>query len=173
MRNVKTGGFASPPHDGFALNWVALCKTPPAGGKLAPHNGRQNATQFDAPTPCPSLSPRLLPTDPLRATPEPPWMNTFKPFMSDLGGTLNQLQQRANEVMSLTRLVQEALPEPERQHVLAAAWHDDTLVITTDSAAWTAQIRFAQDELRRHLAAHGQKTFIQLKVRVGNASQAG
>jgi hypothetical protein len=64
------------------------------------------------------------------------------------------------------------LSGPERQHVLAAAFHEDTLVITTDSAAWTAQIRFAHDDLRKQLAAAGEKTFIHLKVRVGHGGEA-
>lgn len=97
-------------------------------------------------------------------------MNTFKPLMSDLGGALATLERRAHEVMSLTAKVQQILPEG--QHVLAAAYHEDTLVITTDSAAWTAQIRFAQEELRQQLAARGEKIFVHLKVRVGNAGQA-
>ena len=95
---------------------------------------------------------------------------SFKPLMSDLGGALAKLERQANEVMSLTGKVRQALTGPERLHVMAAAWHDDTLVITTDSAAWTAQIRFAQDELRKQLVAVGEKTFVHLKVRVGNGS---
>jgi hypothetical protein len=98
--------------------------------------------------------------------------STFKPFLADLGGTLANLEQRAREVMSLTDKVRRALPDPERQHVLAAAYHEDALVITTDSAAWTAQIRFGQGELRERLVAAGEKTFIHLKVRVGHGGEA-
>jgi len=98
--------------------------------------------------------------------------STFKPFLNDLGGTLANLELRAREVMSLTDKVKKILPDPERQHVLAAAYHEDTLVVTTDSAAWTAQIRFAQDELRRQLCAAGEKIFIHLKVRVGHGGEA-
>lgn len=97
--------------------------------------------------------------------------SSFKPFMSDEVGTLASLERRAHAVMTLTAKVRRLLQGPESRHVLAAAYHDDTLVITTDSAAWTAQIRFAQDELRRQLAAAGEKTFIHLKVRVGHGGQ--
>ncbi|MGD9843071.1 MAG: DciA family protein [Steroidobacteraceae bacterium] len=97
--------------------------------------------------------------------------STLKSIMSDPGGALAKLQQQADRVMTLTTKVRSALSGPERQHVLAAAYHGDTLVITTDSAAWTAQIRFTQDELRKQLAALGEKTFVHLKVRVGNASE--
>ena len=99
--------------------------------------------------------------------------STFKPFLTDESGALAQLEQRAKQVMNLTTKVRNALAGPERQHVLAAAYHENTLVVTTDSAAWTAQIRFAQDELRKHLSAAGEKTFIHLKVRVGNARELG
>ena len=97
--------------------------------------------------------------------------SSFKSFSSELGGTLANLEKRAQKVLNLTDKVRKVLAAPESQHVLVAAYHDDTLVITMDSAAWTAQIRFAQDELRRQLAASGEKVFVQLKVRVGNAGE--
>jgi hypothetical protein len=80
---------------------------------------------------------------------------------------LGQLEQKAKRIQSLTDKVRSAIPGAEREHVLAAAFHDDTLVITTDSAAWSTRIRFAQDELRASLNAQGEKTFVHLKVRVG------
>jgi hypothetical protein len=95
----------------------------------------------------------------------------LKPFLADLSGKLAKLERRATQVMSLTNKVRQVLPDPERHHVLAAAYHKDTLVITTDSAAWTAQIRFAHDDLRKQLCASGEKTFVHLKVRVGNGTQ--
>lgn len=82
-------------------------------------------------------------------------------------GLLGQLEQQAKKIQSLTDRVRASLSGPERDHVLAAAYHDDTLVITTDSAAWTAQIRFAQDDLRQSLVARGERVFVHLKVRVG------
>jgi hypothetical protein len=91
----------------------------------------------------------------------------LQPFLINSGGALAKLERRAAEVLSLTEKVKQALPEPERHHVIAAVYHDDALVVTTDSAAWTAQIRFAIDELRKHLSANGEKVFVNLKVRVG------
>jgi hypothetical protein len=82
-------------------------------------------------------------------------------------GLLGQLEQKAKHIQSLTDKVRNAIRGPEREHVLAAAYHQDTLVITTDSAAWSAQIRFAQDDLRQALVAQGEKVFVHLKVRVG------
>ena len=91
----------------------------------------------------------------------------LQPFLINSNGALAKLERRATEVLSLTEKVKQALSEPERHHVIAAVYHDDTLVVTTDSAAWTAQIRFAIDELRKHLCANGEKIFVSLKVRVG------
>lgn len=85
------------------------------------------------------------------------------------GGLLGKLEKRARRIQTLTDKVRAALPDPEKSHVIAAAYHEDTLVITTDSAAWTAQIRFAQDDLRKALHEQGEKMFVQLKVRVGQA----
>lgn len=94
--------------------------------------------------------------------------NSFKSFLADPGSLLARLEKQASEVLSLTAKVKRVLPPPQGDHVLAAAFHEDTLVVTTDSAAWTAQIRFAQDELRRGLIEAGEKTFVTLKVRVGH-----
>ena len=91
----------------------------------------------------------------------------LQPLLTNGGGVLAELERRASEILNLTQKVQRALPEPERHHIVAAVYHDDTLVITADSAAWTAQIRFAIDDLRKHLAESGEKTFVHLKVRVG------
>jgi len=93
--------------------------------------------------------------------------NPLQPFLVGRAGALAKLEKRASEILTLTAKVKQALAEPERLHVIAAVYHDDTLVITTDSAAWTAQIRFAIDDLRKHLAKSGEKTFISLKVKVG------
>jgi len=93
--------------------------------------------------------------------------NPLQPFLIDSAGALANLERRASEVLTLTAKVKQALDEPQRNHVIAAVYHDDTLVVTTDSAAWTAQIRFAIDDLRRHLVDSGEKTFVNLKVRVG------
>jgi len=93
----------------------------------------------------------------------------LKSFSTPGGGLLAKLEKRAKRIQSLTDKVRAALPEPQKPHVLAAAYHEDTLVITTDSAAWTAQIRFAQDELRKSLHEQGEKLFVQLKVKVGQA----
>ncbi len=93
--------------------------------------------------------------------------NPLQPILINQTGVLSALERRAGQVLTLTGKVKQALPSPERDHVIAAVFHDDTLVITADSAAWTAQIRFAIDDLRKHLADSGEKTFVNLKVRVG------
>lgn len=93
--------------------------------------------------------------------------NPLQPFLLDRAGALANLERRASEVLTLTAKVKQALEEPQRSHVIAAVYHEDTLVVTTDSAAWTAQIRFAIDDLRKHLVDSGEKTFVNLKVRVG------
>lgn len=91
----------------------------------------------------------------------------LQPLLFKSDGLLANLERRAAEVLNLTGKVKQALPDPERHHVIAAAYHEETLVITTDSAAWTAQIRFAIDDLRKYLSANGEKTFVNLRVRVG------
>lgn len=94
--------------------------------------------------------------------------HSFKSLLSEPGELLANLERRAGQVLSLTNKVQRALEGAERQHVLAAVYHEDQLVITVDSAAWAAQIRFAQDELRKQLVAQGEPIFTSLKVRVSH-----
>lgn len=94
--------------------------------------------------------------------------SSFKSFLSEPGDLLATLERRATEVLSLTGKVRQALNGPEREHVLAAVYHEQMLVITVDSAAWAAQIRFAQDELRKQLSERGEPVFVSLKVRVGH-----
>lgn len=94
--------------------------------------------------------------------------SSFKSFLSEPGDLLAKLEQRANEVLSLTGKVRKALTGPEREHVVAAVYHDNVLVITVDSAAWAAQVRFSQDDLRQQLVAQGEPVFVTLKVRVGH-----
>ncbi|MES1190534.1 MAG: DciA family protein [Steroidobacter sp.] len=115
----------------------------------------------------PSVPATAIPANPRYRGPRFDMKSPLQPFLAGHGDLLGQLERRATEVMTLTSKVKQALPEPERHHVIAAVYHDDTLVITADSAVWTAQIRFAIDDLRKLLVESGEKTFVHLKVRVG------
>jgi hypothetical protein len=83
------------------------------------------------------------------------------------GPEIAALESKAKAALGLLNQVRKALPEPEKNHVLSASYQDDTLVVTTDSAAWSTHLRYRENSLREQLVAMGEKSFTVLKVRVG------
>jgi hypothetical protein len=91
----------------------------------------------------------------------------LKPLFGGPGGALDQLARRAAEVDALTALVRRSLPDPLGPHVTASTRHGDDLVVTVDSASWTARVRYGSATLRERLAAAGQPVTGRIRVRVG------
>lgn len=94
----------------------------------------------------------------------------FKRLSAGLGTLFTNLEQRVQAHMDLAVLVRNALPGPEKDHVVSAAYRDDTLVILADSAVWCPQIRYAQRTLLEALAQAGETRFTKVKVKVGKRS---
>jgi hypothetical protein len=92
--------------------------------------------------------------------------DTFKSLAESLGSKVAALESRAEATVRLARIVRAALPREVAVHVVAAACRADTLVVLADSGAWCAQIRYAEDALRRTFAAERLPDFAKLKVRV-------
>lgn len=91
----------------------------------------------------------------------------LKPLSSGLPRGLERLAQQAAAVTSLTALVQQSLPEALRPHVVCAVRKADDLVVSVDSAAWSARVRYAGPRLRERLADAGQPVGGKVRVRVG------
>jgi hypothetical protein len=91
----------------------------------------------------------------------------LSPLSAAWGPKIAALEARAKAVLALCDKVRAALPEPEKSHVLSASYHDDTLVVSADSAAWCGHIRYQENSLRDRLVEMGEKPFTLLKVRVG------
>ncbi len=91
----------------------------------------------------------------------------LKPLFSGLDGGLESLARRAAAAATLTERVRSALPSPLGEHVRSAARRGDDLVVIVDSAAWTAQVRYAGRRLREQLAGAGEPVTGKLRVRVG------
>jgi hypothetical protein len=66
---------------------------------------------------------------------------------------LARLAQSAARLAALTTSAREALPPEIRPHLTAASVRDDTLVLTADSPAWAARLRFHGREILTFLAA--------------------
>jgi hypothetical protein len=93
--------------------------------------------------------------------------DALRPLSAGLGPQIAALEQQAKAALGLLDRVRQALPEPDKTHVLSASYHDDVLVVTTDSAAWCAHLRYQENALRERLVTLGEKRFTVLKVRVG------
>jgi len=91
---------------------------------------------------------------------------SLTPLGAGLGVRIEALEQKAKAALALTDRVRAALPDPEKNHVLSASYHDETLVIAADSAAWSTRIRYREQALRDAWSRLGEKPFTHLKVRV-------
>lgn len=82
-------------------------------------------------------------------------------------GTLQQIQQKAQELHRLQSLIQSMLPEPLAQHCQVLNYHENQLVIGVKSAAWGQNFKQHQAQLLRQFAfqelTSGFKT-IKLKI---------
>ena len=99
--------------------------------------------------------------------------DALKPLFSGLAPRLQKLAEKAAATTTLTTLVQQALPELLRPHIVAAARRGDDLVVIVDSAAWSARVRYAGPRLREQLLAAGEAVEGKVRVRVGRGSRTG
>jgi hypothetical protein len=97
----------------------------------------------------------------------------LKPIAEGLGPLFQELERRVQARVELADRVREALPSPEKDHVLSASYAEDILVVTADSAAWAARIRYAQEQLLAALSARSEMRFTKVKVRVGRNEKKG
>lgn len=93
--------------------------------------------------------------------------NPLKPILAGLEAKLGAFEQRARARQTLLEKVRAALPAPENEHVISAAYEKDQLVIAADTAVWCDRLRYCQDTLLAGLAATGERSVTKLKVRVG------
>jgi hypothetical protein len=91
----------------------------------------------------------------------------MKPIGEALAPLFADLRSRSKAVTELTARVREALPGPEKDHVLSATYREGTLTVEADSAAWSVHIRYAQEQLLQRLNTASETQFTKLRVRVG------
>jgi hypothetical protein len=91
----------------------------------------------------------------------------MKPIGEALAPLFADLRSRSKAVTELTARVREALPGPEKDHVLSATYREGTLTVEADSAARSVHIRYAQEQLLQRLNTASETQFTKLRVRVG------
>ena len=94
----------------------------------------------------------------------------LKPLSSGLPPGLERLAKQAAAVSALTTLVRESLPEALGPHVVSAVRRAEDLVVTVDSAAWSARVRYAGRRLKEQLGTAGQTVTGKVRVRVGKGA---
>ena len=91
----------------------------------------------------------------------------FKPLGAGLGSLVADLERRARDAQSVTARVRAALSSPEKEHFLSASYQGDVLIVSMDSAAWCARVRYDQKTLIDALHALGETRVTKIKLRVG------
>lgn len=92
--------------------------------------------------------------------------DSLKPLSASLPSAVRKLERQARAAGDLAATVRAGLPVELRPHLLTAARRGDELVLTVDSAAWAARVRYAGTRLKEWLAAAGQPAVGKLRVRV-------
>ena len=77
----------------------------------------------------------------------------------------NRLEFRNH--LATGRVLTPLLAENEKEHLISAAYDEDTLVLTTDSAAWASRLRYVQEQLLNALREQGETQGSKIRVRVG------
>jgi hypothetical protein len=93
---------------------------------------------------------------------------TLKPLSEVLSTGFSRLAEQAEAAGDLTASVRRVLPEELRSHVLSVNRRGDELVVRVDSAAWSAQVRYAGRRLIEALQVDAaQPSTVRVRVRVG------
>lgn len=66
----------------------------------------------------------------------------FKPIAAIRNRAIEKILAQIEQQQKLLSAVKKALPEPLAQHIENCVLHDATLVVYTDSAVWSSQLRF-------------------------------
>jgi hypothetical protein len=91
----------------------------------------------------------------------------LKPLSELLSSGFSRLAKQAEAASELTERVRRCLGEPLGAHVLTASLRGEELVIRVDSAAWSAQVRYAGRRLMEALQQPGGQPIQRVRVRVG------
>ena len=91
----------------------------------------------------------------------------LKPLSELVSAGFSRLAEQAEASRNLTERVRRILPDPLRAHILSASRRGEELAIRVDSAAWSAQVRYAGKRLLEVLQEPGTPPISRVRVRVG------
>ncbi len=90
---------------------------------------------------------------------------SLKDLLTPGSSGLGRVLARASRLEALTARVAAALPAPEADHVVAVSAGESGLVVTVDSAAWSARLRFMEKEVREAIGSAPAGTAYVVRVR--------
>lgn len=92
-------------------------------------------------------------------------------LLGNRSGGLGKVLARAASLEALTDRVAARLPGPEAEHIVAVSADAERLVVTVDSAAWAARLRFMEKEIRAAIGDCAPSGQLLIRVRAPIESQ--
>jgi hypothetical protein len=91
---------------------------------------------------------------------------SFKNALDFHNRSLDKLVMQVDLQKDLLSIVQSVLPENLAAHTLHCVIHDTTLLIYTDAAVWSSQLRFYQNQILEVTAQQLQKNLQRVQIRL-------
>lgn len=91
---------------------------------------------------------------------------SFKSALDFHNRTLDKLVTQVDQQKDLVSVVKSALPENLAEHTLHCVIHDATLLIYTDAAVWSSQLRFYQTKILDVVALQMRHPVLRVQIRL-------
>ncbi len=91
---------------------------------------------------------------------------SFKPVLDFHNQTIDKLTTRIAQQKDLLSVVRDVLPTNLAEHTLHCVVHDTTLLIYTDAAIWSSQLRFHSTTILAIIAPLVSQTIKRVEIRL-------
>ena len=96
----------------------------------------------------------------------PPKQHSFRSILNYPQQLFVIYQQKINLHTQLLALIKSALPAPLAKHACYCVQNGTKLVVFTDAASWSSQLRFFQQPILAKMHAHGHKELTTMNIKV-------
>lgn len=91
---------------------------------------------------------------------------SFKPILAFHNRAIDKLVTQVDLQKDLLVVVQNVLPDNLAAHTLQCVIHGTTLLIYTDAAVWSSQLRFYQNAMLEAVTLQFQKNLLRVQIRL-------
>lgn len=91
---------------------------------------------------------------------------SFKSVSTFHNHAIDQLTAKLAQQQDLCSSVQRVLPEALATHIVHCVAHDTTLMVYTDAAVWSSQLRFYKEAMLASVASRTKPTLTQVTIRL-------